>query len=200
MSAADPDAVADAASPLLKAARRYSEQVISRREALLRQLHLQVQAFARESAIKAISQQRTQVAGAGVQAAAGLRSQSRGDPQDGLRGDALRIAAAKLGQHLRRETVKVVEAIHLVRAATERSGSSGAPATGDGGAASPAAVAASAAMLSAYDSYLAKMLTDTDMITLSPALVRSRWRRGMPTTVGLGHAAAAAAPAPVAAD
>lgn len=195
------------ASPaaLVAAAEVYADQVFRRRNILLRQLQLHVNAYSRAEMSKQAGNS-APAFGAAIQrtGTAGGSSMNSGPPgaPAGGAGNALKSSVTRIAQQLRKEGVRLVEAIQLVRGAQSRlkewqkqqqqlagHGSGGGSVGGNSTmtvddlpssseimqAHSSASSAASAAMSITptidVDSYLRKMLTDTDMVAKSNDLV-----------------------------
>jgi hypothetical protein len=127
----------------------YVEQVFRRRNILLRQLQLHVNAYARAELAK-------QNISTGLRSPSGAASAAAGSPQH-----ALKTSLVRLAQQLRKETVRLIEAIQLVKGAQTRL----ADTAGRAGAA-PTAPGVD------VDEYLRKALVDTDIIGRSSDLVR----------------------------
>jgi len=140
------------AAALLGAAEVYVEQVFRRRNILLRQLQLHVNAYARAE----LAKQNVSTGPGGLRSPNGAASVAAGSPQHALKASLVRLA-----QQLRKETVRLIEAMQLVKGAQTRLAD-----TAD------RAGAAAAAPGVDVDEYLRKALVDTDIIGRSSDLVR----------------------------
>jgi len=190
-----------APSAAVVAAKARADAAVAKREALLRQVHLHVQAFLREE-------------GHGV-AASGRAASRGGAAAGGIGGDKLssarsrrvtapgaatplQVSFTRLVQQLRRQTVQVVEAIVALQDVSGSGSGNGGGSGGVGRAAdtggSPATGSSSARVMSSsggaaarmleprpMDDYLQKMMHDTDMVCISTSMVRAAVANHRPT-------------------
>ncbi|RYG54807.1 hypothetical protein EON66_06640 [archaeon] len=198
---ASPVTAAAAASRMLShAASLFANAAIARRNALIKQLQLQAHVFEMAPASSGTSEAKSDAAICAGLGSRGVKALVRGahkDRQvmDGIANVAMMSSIHSLAAQLRKETVRVVEAVKLVRATrreetevqhagsgeTGDSGSGGTTAPSSAGSPAPARVASSSgstvgsncsSVLSSYEAYLVQMLHDTDFISSAPGLVR----------------------------
>ncbi len=166
---------------LLSAAELYVDQVLRRRNILLRQLQLHVNAYAPAEVSRSVNGGTAAVGG--PFGSPGRQAAAAGGP-----GHALKSSVVRLAQQLRKEGVRLVEAAQLVRTSQSRlkelqRQQRAADGAADGGAArdrdrGDGSSVFSAASTVDVDALLARMLADTDMVARSNDLVRARARGG----------------------
>lgn len=153
---------------LLAAAEVYVDQVHRRRNILLRQLQLHVNAYVRAEMSRATGN------GGGISSPGGRAAAATAASGAG---HALRSSVVRLAQQIRKEGVRLVEALQLVRTALgkmrEQAKQQRADAAAAAAASSQSTVPAIPMPTSSVDveALLGRMLADTDMVARSADLV-----------------------------